>query len=76
MCLILDFIPDAYLFLTVPKRLPNAAHPARWASDVGLAVTTVAIVTTAFPTGAELDGVALAKTVGGTAIMLAVGLGS
>jgi amino acid transporter len=76
MCLILYFIPYAYLFLAVPKLLPDAARPLRWASYVGLAVTTVAIVTTAFPTGAEIDGVALAKTLGGTAIMLAFGLGS
>lgn len=48
----------------------------RWTSYVGLAVTTVDIVPPAFPTGAEIDGVALWKTVAGTAIVLAAGLDS
>ena len=74
MCLILYFIPYLYLFLSVPKLAPNAKKPVLYLSWVGLAVTAIAILTTAFPTGAAIDYVGLAKTLGGTAVMLCVGM--
>jgi amino acid transporter len=74
MCLILYFIPYLYLFLAVPRVLPDAKPWLRAASLVGLGVTAVAILTTVFPAGSAIDGLALAKTLGGTAVMLCVGL--
>lgn len=74
LCLILYFIPYCYLFLAL-RRL-CAGTKSAVAAHVGLATTSVAILTTIVPSGEAFgDWAALGKTLGGTALMLAVGVG-
>lgn len=84
MCLILYFIPYCYLFIALRKlrkaeadpgafHIPGGAFGNAVASFTGLATTVFAIALTVFPTGGAVDPVALAKTVGGTVLMIAIG---
>lgn len=85
MCLILYFIPYCYLFLSLRRlraadrgeagayRVPGGSVGNWLASYVGLATTVLAIGTTLLPAGPRLDAVALAKTIGGTLLMIGVG---
>lgn len=89
MCLILYFIPYGYLFLSLFKlrgsdiadadgkkgfRIPGGRLGKAVISVVGFATTLLAVATTAIPMGDAFDYGVLAKTFGGTLVMILAGL--
>lgn len=71
MCLVLYFIPYCYLFHALIRLGDGRRYTV--AGYVGLVTTLVAIVTTLFPEAGTVPWLSLAKTIGGTFAMLAVG---